>query len=220
MWWHIGLLDLDFLLQLASYLNCCLTFSESRWSCENHPWCFCSWWGLWLAPLLSLNSWTGLLADIFCKAYSVHVRGLLWSGDAWFKATSCAMEMLPSLWIPFSNSCSLLLAVYVIIPQLIFFQVFVCCTVLCPLQCQELILVSVFPSKSCCFLEDFRRAPASMTFACFQWERSSEKNLLNNVTNSMHKKNLNACVFLDAFPLLMSFYCVLFLTIMRKMSKN
>lgn len=135
MWWHIGLLDLDFLLQLASYLNCCLTFSESRWSCENHPWCFCSWWGLWLAPLLSLNSWTGLLAEIFCKAYSVHVRGLLWSGDAWFKATSCAMEMLPSLWIPFSNSCSLLLAVYVIIPQLIFSRS------LCAAQCCALFSV-------------------------------------------------------------------------------
>lgn len=38
--------------------------------------------------------------------------------------------------------------------------------------------------------------------------------------NSIHKKTLNACVFLDTFPLLMSFYCVLFLTIMRKMSKN
>lgn len=158
---------------------------------------------------------------MFCKACPVHVQSLLWSGDAWLRATCCAMlEMLHSLTIPFSNSCSLLLAVYVIIPQLIFLQVFVCYTVLCPLQCQELILVSVFPSKSCCFLEDPRRTPARMTFVCFQWERSSEKNLLISVTNSMHKKTLNACVFLDTSPLLIYFYCVLFLTIMKKMSEN
>lgn len=126
----------------------------------------------------------------------------------------------PSLWIPFSSSCSLLLAVYVIILQLIFLQVFVSYTVLRPFQWQELILVSVLQSKSWCSLGDPRRMPASMTFVYFQWERSSEKKLFNSVTNSILKKTLNSYVFLDAFPLLISFYCVLFLTIMRKTSKN
>lgn len=182
---------------------------------------FCTSWGFWLAPLLFLSSRTGPWADIFCKVCPVHVQSLIWSGNAWFRSTCCAMvEVVPSLWIPFSNSCSVLLAVYVIIPQLIFFQVFVSYTVLCPLQCQELILVSVFTSKSWCSLGNPRRIPASVTFVCFQWKGSSEKNLLNRVTNSIHKKTLNAYLLLHAFPLLIPFYSALFLTIMRKINKN
>lgn len=153
MWWHIGLLGLDFLLRLASALclNCCPTFWECRWSCESHPWWFCSWWGFWLAPLLSLNSRGGqspfwpLGRDLLQSlpracAGSALVRRCLFqsnlpccSGNV-TTLTSTLQLFLgyvqlflwevfgPSLWIPFSNSCFLLLAVYVIIPQLIFFS--------------------------------------------------------------------------------------------------
>lgn len=91
----------------------------------------CRLWTLKSSSLLS-GSW----AEMFCKACPVHMQGLLWSGDAWCRATCPAVGRCchpdfysatfvwevfgPSLWIPISNYCFLLIAVYVIIPQLIF----------------------------------------------------------------------------------------------------